>query len=325
MSHWSRLIDAPLAALIGMLHAAARPGARGAGDAHRVAGAAVLGAGADRRARGAAASRARGRRVRGDAGRDLGRGAGAVPAGPRRSSQRADPVRRRRRCSSSPAAWTTSAPAGSPAACSDWDSPSATRRSRWWCRRWGSPPWWRCGSRGKARARAASGVGVACAGLARRRRCSRPWSRPSRRRAGSTCAAMRCRSISCCSPSAARWGCGRPWPCAAGCPSGWALLGVGPGHRRRPLHGPGARLPGRAVRTDEPGAQVALARPRDGDQEHPLARRQPSRAGAGGRRVRAGRRRGASSRSGAGSATRAAGWRRRSCAGGRCSAAGRSS
>ena len=38
---------------------------------------------------------------------------------------------------------------------------------------------------------------------ARRRRCSRPWSRPFRRRAGSTCTAMRCRSISCCSPFAA--------------------------------------------------------------------------------------------------------------------------
>jgi hypothetical protein len=53
------------------------------------------------------------------------------------------------------AAWTTSAPDGSPAVCSGWGSPSATRRSRWWCRRWGSPRWWRCGSRGTARARVA--------------------------------------------------------------------------------------------------------------------------------------------------------------------------
>ena len=59
VSHWSRLIDLPLAALIGTPYAAARAGAGGAGDAHRLAGAPVLRAGADRRARGAAARRCR--------------------------------------------------------------------------------------------------------------------------------------------------------------------------------------------------------------------------------------------------------------------------
>ncbi len=97
------------------------------------------------------------------------------------------------------------------------------------------------------------------------------------------------------------------------------------GGRRRPLRGPGAGLPRGAVRANEPGSQVALARPRDGDQEHALARRQPSRAGAGGGRVRACRRRRADRPLVAAAETSAQGWPRRSSSWLPCSGAGRSS
>ena len=215
VSHWSRLIDAPLAVLMLLFRPLLGVARRRDRHAHGVAGAAVLCPAADDLQEAFRRRGALGGGFRGGAAVAVGDAARAVQAGPHRPSQRADPMRRRR--VDVPGAQ----PGGGAHRLDRWraDRPRPRRRLR------GDRP----GGAGARPGRRRRAVGGTWRWRRRARRhgcggCTAGGPRYDRaaHRAGSSFIAMRCRSICRCSPVAARWACGP----RSVCRTTWAPAGA---------------------------------------------------------------------------------------------------
>ena len=228
-----------------------------------------------------------------------------------------------RASSSSRAAWTMRAPAGSPAPCSAWGSPSATRRSRWSCRRWDWPRWWRVW-----RPATRVGAGVTRAAAVGRGRAARGAGRD--RPAGALARRALRRAVAqprrCSRPAGAAGLWARTRPRQARPAIRLAILGAARRGRRRRSTPASSRpaWPGRSARSSPALKPIWLDHVMETKSMLWLAASHPG-AGAGGRGLRACRARRRRSRSGAGGQTRARDWPRHSSCWRPCSGAGRSS